>query len=302
MAGSDTSGSRSARTSLDQYLSAIGRVALLTKEQERELGSRIMAGIDSARTLAARDVTGRERAALERLVAEGLTAERAMVEANLRLVVLFAKKWHRTGVPLEDLIQEGNLGLLRAVQRFDWRKGFKFSTYAAWWIRQAMGKGEQRLANTIYLPADVAQLSADLRGLDVEREGVAGAAPPTVAHYAAQTGKSEKLVRVALAQRRSMISLDGETATGRPVAEVVTDDSPSALERLVHDENAQVLQGALGRLSEQQRIVVIERFGLDGAGPRTQQVVATALGLSAQKVRGLEAEAVSVLRGELLDQ
>lgn len=266
------------------------------------LGAAIMAGIDAEQEIASGAVSSAQRPELERLVARGLVAQRAMVEANLRLVVLFAAKWRRDNVPLEDLIQEGNIGLLRAVQRFDWRKGFKFSTYAAWWIRQALGKGEMRLTGTIYVPADVLALSRELKVIDGELADTPGSARVALTHYLERTGKSEKAVRVALETRRHLTSLDDARVDGRSVGELVGDGSPTLLERLVGGEDATELEDALAALSTSHRMVVTARYGLDGDDPRTQQAIGAELGFSPQKVRLLQAEAVEQLRHHLLGE
>ncbi|HLN42694.1 MAG TPA: sigma-70 family RNA polymerase sigma factor, partial [Acidimicrobiales bacterium] len=136
------------------YLRGIGKYALLTKHEETRLAKLIEAGREASSTEAsAQELTAAKRRALRRLVVLGEEAHRAFVHANLRLVVSIAKKYQASGVPLLDLVQEGNLGLIHAVGKFDWNKGFKFSTYATWWIRQAISRGIANTGRTIRLPA-----------------------------------------------------------------------------------------------------------------------------------------------------
>src|SRR6266542_6182950 len=137
-----------------QYLDEIGRYPLLTKDDEARLAQDIEAGQVAKATLAGatRGLTPRERRELRRTVRHGDQAWHTFVQSNLRLVVSIAKKYQASGLPLLDLVQEGNLGLMRAVDKFDWRKGFKFSTYATWWIRQAISRGIANSARTIRLP------------------------------------------------------------------------------------------------------------------------------------------------------
>jgi len=136
------------------YLDDVGRHDLLTKDDEVRLAQAIEAGEAARETLASAKsaLTRAEKRELEKLVRQGNSARRQFVESNLRLVVSIAKKYQSSGLPLLDLVQEGNLGLMHAVEKFDWRKGFKFSTYATWWIRQAISRGIANTARTIRLP------------------------------------------------------------------------------------------------------------------------------------------------------
>ena len=135
------------------YLTDIGQYPLLTKEDEVRLAQKIEKGVEAREKLAiAEDLTAKEKSDLKRLDRNGARAEKKFVQSNLRLVVSIAKKYQASGLPLLDLIQEGNLGLMHAVEKFDWRKGFKFSTYATWWIRQAITRGIANTGRTIRLP------------------------------------------------------------------------------------------------------------------------------------------------------
>ncbi|HEY4606496.1 MAG TPA: sigma-70 family RNA polymerase sigma factor, partial [Acidimicrobiia bacterium] len=144
---------------LSQYLAGVGSHELLTAEDEVRLAQLMEAGKEAARRLDEDDVAGQQqRRDLDRAVREGRTARSRFVEANLRLVVANARRYAGAGVDMLDLIQEGNLGLITAVEKFDWRKGFKFSTYATWWIRQAMQRARANLGETIRIPAGVFDL------------------------------------------------------------------------------------------------------------------------------------------------
>jgi RNA polymerase sigma factor (sigma-70 family) len=146
------------------YLDQIGRHRLLTQQDEIQLSQAAEAGRDARRTLAATAADDPARPQLEAVAARGQWAHRMMIESNLRLVVAIARRFSATGLPLGDLVQEGNLGLLRAVEKFDWRKGFKFSTYATWWIRQAIARGAaDRGARAIRLPVHVDEQLGRLR-------------------------------------------------------------------------------------------------------------------------------------------
>ncbi|MFM7095522.1 MAG: sigma-70 family RNA polymerase sigma factor, partial [Actinomycetota bacterium] len=147
------------------YLTDIGQYALLTKDDEVRLAKAIEAGKEAQAELNTNDksLTPTKKRELRRTAKEGETAERAFVQSNLRLVVSIAKKYQASGLPLLDLIQEGNLGLMHAVEKFDWRKGFKFSTYATWWIRQAITRGIANTGRTIRLPVHAGDTLARLQ-------------------------------------------------------------------------------------------------------------------------------------------
>ena len=156
--------SRSGSGLIDAYLDEIGRVALLTKDDEARLAQLIAAGKAATAELGrGAGIPRARRAELERAVAAGAAARQEFCEANLRLVVGVAKRYLSSGVALEDLVQEGNIGLLHAIELFDWRKGFKFSTYATWWIRQAISRGCTGLSRTVRLPEHKVQELTQIR-------------------------------------------------------------------------------------------------------------------------------------------
>ena len=189
------------------YLSDVGRRALLTKDDEARLAKLIEAGADARRQL--RDPGGAapgRRRALCRTVRAGDDARRRFVEANLRLVVSIAKKYQASGVPLDDLVQDGNLGLIRAVAKFDWRKGFKFSTYATWWIRQGIQRGIARTAHTIRLPIRAAEQLL-LARKTWARLGAELRRTPTLGEVAAELELPEHDVSVILRRGIDPVSL-----------------------------------------------------------------------------------------------
>ena len=157
------------------YLDEIGKHPLLAAEEEVRLSQAYQAGLDARRRLAATAADDPSRSGLEAAVERGEGARRQMIESNLRLVVSIARRFSATGLPLGDLVQEGNLGLLRAVEKFDWRKGVKFSTYATWWIRQAIARGAaDRGARAIRLPVHVDEQVGRLRRAQARLKGSRG--------------------------------------------------------------------------------------------------------------------------------
>jgi RNA polymerase sigma factor (sigma-70 family) len=281
------------------YLDEIGRHDLLTKEDEARLAQDIEAGREARVKL---DAPGRikraERRQLEDLARRADQARDEFVQSNLRLVVSIAKKYQSSGLPLLDLVQEGNLGLIHAVEKFDWRKGFKFSTYATWWIRQAIQRGIANTGRTIRLPAHAgdnllrlhkvrAQLEAEL-----ERE-------PTVAELAKELDLSEEKVTELLLVAPDPVSL----------AEPISEDGETELGDLVEDRNAESPFDAAARallpaeidkllsvLDEREQSILRLRFGLDRGEPRTPDEVGELVNLSRERVRQIEARALSRLR------
>ncbi|HLB77001.1 MAG TPA: RNA polymerase sigma factor RpoD [Candidatus Dormibacteraeota bacterium] len=254
------------------YLKEIGRVSLLTKAQEVELAQAMEGGSDEAR--------------------------RHLTEANLRLVVSVAKKYLNRGLPLLDLIQEGNLGLIRAVEKFDWRRGFKFSTYATWWIRQAITRAIADKSRTIRIPVHIAdtmnQLVRTSRNLvqELGRE-------PTEAEVAAAMGLPEEKVRELMKVAREPVSLEspiGEEEDSR-LADVVEDrdavaPSEAASATVLRDE----MEDVLGTLTPRERRVIQLRFGLIDDQPRTLEEVGKRFGLTRERIRQIEASALRKLR------
>ena len=259
--------------SLQLFLRDISHRPLLTAADEVELAKRIERG---------------DQAAKDR-----------MIEANLRLVVSNAKRYRGAGLPFLDLIQEGILGLIRAVEKFDYRRGFKFSTYATWWIRQAMQRGLQHHARTIRIPVHVAQELTRLRA--VERKLVAELGrDPTDAELAAAAEVDPAHLDELRAAERIPVSLetpvggDGDAELG----ELLASEAPSPLDEVAVELEEESIQRALERLDENARRVIVLRFGLGGREPLTLRQVAKLMDLSPEGVRKLERRALRKLAEE----
>jgi RNA polymerase sigma factor (sigma-70 family) len=281
------------------YLEDVGRHDLLTKDDEIRLAQAIEQGIEARKQLeAGKRLTPTQRRQLRRQVRAGEEAHRQFVNSNLRLVVSIAKKYQSSGLPLLDIVQEGNLGLIHAVDKFDWRKGFKFSTYATWWIRQAIQRGIANSARVIRLPVHAGDMLTALLKLRAQLEGTMGRTP-TLAELAAEAELPlEKVVEV-LRYAVDTVSLD----------EPVRDDGDAELGDFVEDRNAvapfdhaatSLLPGEIAKvlsvLDERERTILTLRFGLDGGGERTLEEVAEHFGLTRERIRQIEARAMSKLR------
>jgi RNA polymerase sigma factor (sigma-70 family) len=228
----------------------------------------------------------------------GAAARRRFIQSNLRLVVSIAKRYHASGMPMLDLIQEGNLGLMRAVDKFDHRKGFKFSTYATWWIRQGITRAIADKSRTIRVPAHVgealsvlARSSANLFKT-LNRE-------PTFAELAADCGFSEDRVRDALRLEPDLVSLsaligeDGGTELGDMVADPT---APAPDEQAARSAESEALQRSLARLDEREQQVLSLRFGLAHTEPQTLEEVGRQFALTRERIRQIEAKALTKLR------
>jgi RNA polymerase primary sigma factor len=258
---------------LKLYLRQIGDGRLLTPAEERELAQRKDAGDQEAK--------------------------RRLIEANLRLVMSITRNYTKAGVPLLDLIQEGNLGLMRAVEKFDWRMGYKLSTYATWWIRQAVTRALADQGRTIRLPVHVAEQERRVmrarRTLTqkLNRE-------PTIKQLAKETDFTEKKVRDLLELIQDPVSLatpvgDGESDYG-DLIEDVNADLPEETTAL--GMRSEELSEALTRLNPRMRMVIAKRFGLDGQPPQTLEQVGAELGVTRERVRQLESRALRELRSQ----
>ncbi len=286
------------------YLTDIGRVALLTAEQEVDLAKRIEAGLYAAEKL--RQANSREiaklkprlRRDLEIVAADGARARNHLLEANLRLVVSLAKRYQGKGLTLLDLIQEGNIGLVRAVEKFDYTKGYKFSTYATWWIRQALQRAIADQGRTIRVPVHmVEQINKALRvkrdlATELGRE-------PTFDELGVVLDLPGERVEEILGYGRETLSL--ETPVG--------DDGTATFGEFIEDADAPVaadvvdfgllqdrLRSVLGTLPERSTVVMRMRFGLDDGRPRTLDEVGKALGLTRERIRQIERDTLRELR------
>ncbi|MCQ0012976.1 RNA polymerase sigma factor [Actinomadura madurae] len=284
--------------SVHTYLKAIGRRQLLTAEQEVDLAKRIEAGLYAEHKLETEDLSPALRADLEWVAADGRRAKAHMLEANLRLVVSVAKKYSDRGLSLLDVVQEGNLGLIRAVEKFDYSKGYKFSTYAMWWIRQAIQRGFADSARTIRLPVHVLEMLSKLSRVERDMHQRLGR-EPTPEELAAELDKSPEQVRELLRTSRQPISLDstigedGETRIGDLIEDT---DSPEASELVDRQLMADQLRRTLDILSPREAKIMAMRFGLYDGTPRTLDEIGKALGLTRERIRQLEKESLSKLR------
>nr|WP_088951531.1 RNA polymerase sigma factor SigB [Micromonospora zamorensis] len=282
------------------YLNGIGRTKLLTAAQEVDLARRIEAGLFADEKLATcTPVSAELRADLELIVAEGRAAKDHLLEANLRLVVSIAKRYTGRGMAFLDLIQEGNLGLIRAVEKFDYAKGYKFSTYATWWIRQAITRAMADQARTIRIPVHmVEQVNRMVRA---RRElAVTLGREPTVAEVARALEIPEIQVIELISYDREPVSLDqavgddGESALGDFVASVDPRTEPG--DAVAQGELRNEVSIVLATLSQREQAVIRLRFGLDDGRQRTLDEVGREFGLSRERIRQIEKVTLLKLR------
>jgi RNA polymerase sigma factor (sigma-70 family) len=282
------------------YLDTIGGHPLLTKDDERRLAQQVDAGILAREelTTSAVELTGEPRRELLRVIRAGEQAHEAFVLSNLRLVVSIAKKYQGSGLPLLDLIQEGNLGLIHAVEKFDWRKGFKFSTYATWWIRQAISRGIANSSRVVRVPVHAADL---LRMVEATRQRFEKEfqRSPSVSELAEAAGVNEERMLEVLLYRREPISLSEPLGdeTDIEIGDLVADrTSPSPLEDAVGATTPIEVERLLHVLDSRERQVLRLRFGLDRGEPRTLDEVGAYFNLTRERIRQIESRAMSKLR------
>ena len=282
------------------YFRDISATALLTAEDEIQLAQQIECGEDAKRELKhASHLTEQQRDHLENLVNVGERARSRLTEANLRLVVSVARKYLNRGLPMLDLIQEGNIGLARAVEKYDWRKGYRFSTYAYWWIRQGMTRALAEQARSIRVPThmvaaigDVYKAARDLQQ-ELGRE-------PRVQEIADRLDLSPERVQEIQASSRQPVSLEtplGNEDSGGTLGDLIADRTV----RSPHDVAAQGMlkrhmDDAMQVLSPRERQVLRLRYGLSGGREHTLGEIADQLGVTSERVRQIESAALSKLR------
>jgi RNA polymerase primary sigma factor len=285
--------------SVHTYLKSIGRTSLLTAEQEVNLAKRIEAGLFAEHKLESEpDLPEDYRRELELVAGDGRRAKAHMLEANLRLVVSVAKKYSDRGLSLLDVVQEGNLGLIRAVEKFDYTKGYKFSTYAMWWIRQAIQRGFADSARTIRLPVHVLEMLSKLSRVERDMHRRLGR-EPTPEELAVELDRTPDQIEELLRTSRQPISLDstigedGETSIGDLIEDV---DAPEASELVDRQLMAEQLRSALDALTPREATIMAMRFGLYDGNPHTLDEIGKALGLTRERIRQLEKQSLSKLR------
>jgi RNA polymerase primary sigma factor len=285
--------------SVHTYLKSIGRRSLLTAEQEVELAKRIEAGLFAEHKLETEAKLSKQlRTDLEAVAEDGRRAKAHMLEANLRLVVSVAKKYSDRGLSLLDVVQEGNLGLIRAVEKFDYTKGYKFSTYAMWWIRQAIQRGFADSARTIRLPVHVLEMLSKLSRVERDMHQRLGR-EPTPEELAVELDRTPDQIEELLRTSRQPISLDstigedGETSIGDLIEDI---DAPEAGELVDRQLMADQLRHALDALTPREATIMSMRFGLYDGNPHTLDEIGKALGLTRERIRQLEKQSLSKLR------
>jgi RNA polymerase sigma factor (sigma-70 family) len=283
-----------------QYLNDAGRHALLTKEDEADLAKRYQAGM-AAEWLAkehSETLTRSRKNRLRGVSRDGERAKERMVQANLRLVVPQARKFSGRDLDFIELIQEGNLGLLRAVEKFDHTKGYKFSTYAVWWIRQALQRGVASKGRTIRVPAHVWELYGKLRAAELRLRQQKGG-DPSEAEIADEVGLTVERVREVRDAMQELVSLDrpigedGDATMGDLIADQgQVDPADTALEG---DALSQI-DAALNALDDRERIILVLRFGLGGQEPQTLEEIGAHFGLTRERIRQMQNRALAKLR------
>jgi RNA polymerase primary sigma factor len=286
------------------YLTDIGRVALLTAEQEVDLAKRIEAGLFAAEKLRAahaketNKIPAKLRRDLEWIAADGTRARNHLLEANLRLVVSLAKRYQGKGLTLLDLIQEGNIGLVRAVEKFDYTKGYKFSTYATWWIRQALQRAIADQGRTIRVPVHmVEQINKALR---VKRDlATEFGREPTFDELGKVLEMTAERVEEILGYGRETLSLEtpvGDDGTATFGEFIEDGDAPVAADVVDFGLLQDRLRLVLGTLPERSASVMRMRFGLDDGRARTLDEVGKELGLTRERIRQIERDTLRELR------
>jgi RNA polymerase primary sigma factor len=265
-----TSVQESTTDALQLFLREAGRHALLTAPQEVELAKKIESG--------------------------DMRAKQLMIQSNLRLVVSIAKNYRNQGLPFLDLIQEGTLGLIRAVEKFDWRRGFKFSTYATWWIRQAVARALADKARTIRMPVHIVERLQKMNRAERTLWTQLGR-EPTLEEIAEEASLPIEQAREVKAAAHASTSLDqpvGETEDA-VFGDFVACGKPQPDEEVEVSLRSQALARALGSLSERERAVLILRYGLDNSEPRTLEEIGRTLELTRERVRQIEGHALKRL-------
>ncbi|MFC9126877.1 RNA polymerase sigma factor [Streptomyces sp. NPDC057099] len=282
-----------------QYLREIGRIPLLTAAEEVELARRVEAGLFAEEKLSnTPDLDSQLALDLDRIVVMGRMAKRRLIEANLRLVVSVAKRYVGRGLTMLDLVQEGNLGLIRAVEKFDYARGYKFSTYATWWIRQAMSRALADQARTIRVPVHVVELIN--RVVRVQRRMLQERGyEPTPEEVAAHLDLAPERVSEVLRLAQEPVSLHAPVGEEDDVAlgDLIEDgDATSPVESAAFLLLREHLEAVLSTLGERERKVVQLRYGLADGRPRTLEEIGRIFGVTRERIRQIESKTLNKLR------
>ena len=280
------------------YLTDIGQYALLTKDDEVRLAKAIEAGKAALEEQTnAKSLNPTKKRELKKAIKEGEVAERAFVQSNLRLVVSIAKKYQASGLPLLDLIQEGNLGLMHAVEKFDWRKGFKFSTYATWWIRQAITHAIADQSRTIRLPVHLYETISRIKKTTKTLSQEFGRKPTEEEIAESMEMTIEKLRFIA---KSAQLPISLETPIGKEEDSRLGDFIEADIENPEQDVAKNLLredlEGVLATLSPRERDVLRLRYGLDDGRMKTLEEIGQIFDVTRERIRQIEAKALRKLR------
>ncbi len=283
---------------VSQYLSAIGDYDLLTADQEVELAQAIEAGDAAQNELDNNKVSPKRREQLKRQIRLGNRAKDTFLNANLRLVVSNARRYaNANGLDFLDLVQEGNLGLIRAVEKFDWRKGFKFSTYATWWIRQAITRAIAQQSRTVRIPVHLHDTVGTVRRTQATMKADLGR-EPSPEELAEETGLELEKVKMAL-EVSDTVSLDtpvgedGDAFLGDFIQDAAAENPQQVA---VVSEVTDALMGSIGKLPEREAKILTLRYGLADGRPWPLKEVAAEVGLTPDRVRQLERSSLARIR------
>ena len=252
------------------YFREIGRYPLLTAEQEKHFGRLVQQG----------DAPARKR----------------MIESNLRLVVKICMRYVNRGLPLMDLIEEGNLGLIRAVEKFDPERGFRFSTYATWWIRQAIERAIMSQKRTVHVPIYVSKMINRYQrtGRELSQSQSKEASPEEIAEH---LDESSEHVRYVMGLNESSVSLDADFSSDeRKLLDILPDDGDTPYVQLQDDQELLLLEALLAQLSDREREIIIRRYGLHGDNEATLEQVGQSIGVTRQRVQQMQVAALKHLR------
>ncbi|MFQ5968389.1 MAG: sigma-70 family RNA polymerase sigma factor [Acidimicrobiia bacterium] len=281
-----------------RYLDEIGAYPLLTAEEEVELAKRIERGRKAEAKLATEaKIKAADRRKLEALAEDGSEARHRFIQTNLRLVVSIAKRYQSSGLPLLDLIQEGNLGLIRAVEKFEYRKGFKFSTYATWWIRQAITRAIADKSRTIRVPVHMMDTITQVRQAENDLFKKLNRAP-TPEEIAEEAGLTPQKVRDAQKVAPDPVSIyepigEDDAVLGDFIEDA---DARAPFEAVAMGMRREDLERVLAKLKPRERTVIVMRYGLDTGIPRTLDEVGRHFNLTRERIRQIEAKALAKLR------